>query len=85
MRTEPCVCGGSITAPSLDASGPYVEAHGRNTQHRLWRYAHEGWAWIAHELLNTRPPEYDPRRRPTAANPCDLSRCKCGASAGVEA
>lgn len=86
MRTETCLCGGSITAPSLDASAPYVEAHGRTPRHRAWRASQEGWGWLERELLNTRPPDYYPRRRPTvAANPCDVSRCKCDASAAVEA
>lgn len=37
MRTERCVCGGSITAPDLSVSAPYVEAHGRSFQHKDWR------------------------------------------------
>lgn len=42
MRTERCACGGTITAPSLERSGPYVFAHNMTGGHRLWR-ALRGW------------------------------------------
>ena len=37
MRQEPCLCGGWISALSLEESRPYVEAHNLGSQHRAWR------------------------------------------------
>lgn len=36
-RTEPCVCGGTITAPDLASSAPAVLRHSRTKQHEAWR------------------------------------------------
>lgn len=35
-RTEPCACGGTITADPA-APGPAVLAHGRSPRHEAWR------------------------------------------------
>jgi hypothetical protein len=43
MRTELCICGGLIVAPSLAESAPYVEAHGFLPGHQAWRARKEGW------------------------------------------
>jgi hypothetical protein len=37
MRTEPCVCGTTITAPSLAVSAPYIEGHNATPEHYAWR------------------------------------------------
>lgn len=37
MRTEACVCGGTITAPNWQAAGPYIEGHNVSPQHYVWR------------------------------------------------
>lgn len=94
MRTEPCLCGGLITAPSLKVSQPYVEAHNSTIAHLLWRALTFGWVTprpdfdpaLERERLMNHPPAYlDPRRRPTAGTKSrDLSGNKPGASAGVE-
>lgn len=36
IRTEPCVCGGSITADDADP-GPAVLRHMRSKRHEAWR------------------------------------------------
>lgn len=36
-RVEPCVCGGSIRATSLGASGLAVAEHNRTAGHVIWR------------------------------------------------
>lgn len=89
MRTEQCVCGGIITAPSLALAGPYVEAHGRTPFHQVWRQRQgideNGWLGrFLVELINIRPAPYDdPRReRPTAGlSPRDVSLATVRASA----
>jgi hypothetical protein len=88
MRTEQCVCGGFIVAPSLPLAGPYVEAHGRTPFHQVWRNRQgiEENGWLARflvELINIRPAPYDPRReRPTAGLlPRDVSEATVRASA----
>jgi hypothetical protein len=37
VRTERCVCGGTITAPSLEVAGPYIEGHNSSPEHFVWR------------------------------------------------
>jgi len=37
MRTEPCVCGGTITAPDLSVAAPYIEGHNATPEHYAWR------------------------------------------------
>ena len=37
MRTEPCACGGTITAPSLAVAAPYIEGHNSTPEHWAWR------------------------------------------------
>jgi hypothetical protein len=37
MRTEQCVCGGTITAPSLSVAAPYIEGHNASPEHYGWR------------------------------------------------
>lgn len=75
MRTEACVCGGCITAPSLSVSAPYVEAHNATLLHRVWRSI-EGIQMIEHavdplilaELIPSRPVDYRAPRRPTTGD-----------------
>lgn len=65
--TMPCVCGGSITAPDIASSRPYVQAHGRSLTHLMWRYR----MGLAESPLGA--PD-DPRRHwPTADESSDLS------------
>ena len=88
MRTEPCICGGCITAPSLAASGPYVEAHNGTLLHRVWRSL-EGIHSIAptvdpqllRELLPSGDGYRDPRRPTAGATPVDPVQGDSGASA----
>lgn len=74
MRTVDCVCGGTITAPSLAQSGPYVEAHGWTGQHRLWRAAKECWV---------RLPYLDPRYRVPRRSTAGTSLVTCPSSPGA--
>lgn len=37
MRTENCVCGGTITVPESHLPAPYVEGHNSTPSHFAWR------------------------------------------------
>jgi hypothetical protein len=86
MRTEECVCGGLIVAPSLRASAPYVEAHGRSVRHGIWRARHgDERTWLSSflvELVNVRPIPYRDPRRPTTDTATVTCPAPSGASAG---
>lgn len=91
MRTEPCACGGCITAPSLRQAAPYVEGHNATMLHQMWRVfvgivapSRPIDPDIFAELIHSRPPTYRDPRRPTAStNPRDVSGSTTGTS-GVE-
>ena len=70
VRSEICLCGGLITAPSLDESAPYIEAHNASLLHRVWRWCND----------------YRVPRRPTAGEtPVDFVQGDTGASASEDA
>jgi len=85
MKTVPCLCGGSITAPSLRQSAPYVEAHGRTSRHGAWRAGQgDDRTWLSSflvELVNVRPIPYRDPRRPTAVT----FGLTCSAASGASA
>jgi hypothetical protein len=55
VRTELCVCGGLIVAPSLAEAAPYVEAHGFLPGHQAWRAKKEGWHVLPQRERSTDP------------------------------
>ena len=42
MRTEPCVCGGTITARSMRQVPFAVTQHNMSLTHSVWRFGREG-------------------------------------------
>lgn len=85
MRTVLCVCGDSISAPSLELSAPYVEGHNASQAHQEWRHRQVRRSFLD-ERLPTGLMSYRAPRQPTAATViCDVSGNTSGASAGGDA
>ena len=41
MRTEPCVCGGLVSAPSVFEAQPAILRHNMSLTHAVWRLGRE--------------------------------------------
>lgn len=93
MRTEPCVCGGFITAPTERDAPRAVAEHNASTLHRIWRTLEgiepmdrgvdeDTLMQLQRELIPSGIRDYiDPRRhRPTAS--VDVSGSASAADAG---